>query len=108
MDTSQLLVTVLGAGGGGAALLALINGLIKWLSGSSARERQRNTDIVAQRRKAIEERQEAEDDRDTADRKRRISDEYASSLRRLLLENGIQPPPWPDNDHLAQNPPIRM
>lgn len=107
METSQLLVTVLGAGGGGAALLALINGLIKWLSGSSARERQRNTDIVAQRRKAIEEREEADTERDIADRKRRISDEYSSSLRRQLLEIGIEPHPWPNNDHLTINPPNR-
>lgn len=105
MDTSQLLVTVLGAGGGGAALLALINGLIKWLSGSSARERQRNTDIVSQRRVAIEERETANTERDQADRKRRKSDEYASSLRRQLLENGITPLAWPDDDHLTQNPP---
>lgn len=98
MDTSQMLVTVLGAGGGGAALLALINGLIKWLSGSSARERQRNTDIMAQRRKAIEERDLADDERDTSDKRRRIADEYSSSLRRQLLENGIEPLPWPKND----------
>lgn len=98
METSQMLVTVIGAGGGGAALLALINGLIKWLSGSSARERQRNTDIVAQRRKAIEERDVADDERDSADKRRRKSEEYASSLRRQLLENGIEPNPWPEDD----------
>lgn len=95
METSQVLVTVLGAGGGGAALLALINGLIKWLSGSSARERTKNTDLVSQRRDAIEERDEAFVKRDVADANRRITEEYASSLRRTLLENGIQPDPWP-------------
>lgn len=95
METSQVLVTVLGAGGGGAALLALINGLIKWLSGSSARERQRNTDLVSQRRNAIEERVEAFKDRDASDTNRRIMEEYASALRRTLLENGITPDPWP-------------
>lgn len=95
METSQVLVTVLGAGGGGAALLALINGLIKWLSGSSARERSKNTDLVSQRRNAIEEREEAFRDRDVSDTNRRITEEYASSLRRMLLENGITPDPWP-------------
>lgn len=95
METSQVLVTVLGAGGGGAALLALINGLIKWLSGSSARERQKNTDLVSQRRNAIEERDEAMKDRDVSDVNRRLTEEYASTLRRMLLENGIQPDPWP-------------
>ena len=98
MDTATLLVTVLGAGGGGAVVLALINGVIKWLTGSSAREREKNTDIIAQRRTAIEERDQAEKERDAADAKRRSSDEYASTLRRQLLELGIQPGEWP-NDH---------
>ncbi len=89
--TPQLLVTLLGAGGGGAVLLALINGLIKWLSGSSARERQKNTDLASQRRRAIEE-------RDEADRKRRIVFEYASSCRSMLLENGLIPDKWPNLD----------
>lgn len=93
MDTAQLLVTLLGAGGGGAALLALINGLIKWLSGSASRERDKNTDILAQRRKAIEEREEADKLRDAADEKRREADEYASKLRRQLIEAGIEPEP---------------
>lgn len=98
MDTATLLVTVLGAGGGGAVVLALINGVIKWLTGSSAREREKNTDIIAQRRTAIEERDQAEKDRDGADTKRRHADEYASTLRRQLLEAGITPGEWP-NDH---------
>ena len=95
MDTAQLLVTVLGAGGGGAVLLALINGLIKWLSGSSGRERAKNTDLISQRRNAILDRDEAEKDRDEADKKRRAADEYASSLRRQLIENGLTPGAWP-------------
>lgn len=91
MDAAQLLVTILGAGGGGAALLALINGLLKWLSGSATRERDRNTDLIAQRRKAIEERQRAERERDKADRLRRSAEEYSSKLRRQLIEAGLEP-----------------
>lgn len=98
MDTTQLLVTLLGAGGGGAVLLATVNGLFKWLSGISAREREKNTGLISQRMSAIEERDAAEKERDEADKKRRLADEYASSLRRQLLENGIQPGAWP-NDH---------
>lgn len=93
MDTAQLLVTVLGAGGGGAALLALINGLLKWLSGAATRERNRNSDLISQRRKAIEEREEAEKARDEADEKRREADEYAAKLRRQLIEAGLEPEP---------------
>lgn len=95
---AQLAVTLLGAGGGGAVLLALVNGVFKWLSGASAREREKNTGLISQRVSAIEERDEAIRERDDEARKRRSADEYASSLRRQLLENGITPGEWP-NDH---------
>lgn len=91
MEKAQLLVTVLGAGGGGAVLLALVNGLIKWLSGASARERDKNTNLITQRRNAIEDRDAALKDRDEADDDRRKTEEYNSVLRRQLLENGITP-----------------
>lgn len=95
MDVAQLLVTILGAGGGGAALLALINGTFKWLTGAAGRERNKNTDLVAQRLKAIEERDAAEAERDASDKKRREAYEYASKLRRQLIEHGIEPiPAW--------------
>lgn len=95
MDTAQLLVALLGAGGGGAVLLALVNGLIKWLSGASARERDRNTNLESQRKKAIEEREAAENEREQADLRRRQAYEYASTLRRQLIENGIPVEDWP-------------
>lgn len=91
MDTPQLLVSILGAGGGGAALLALINGGLKWVSGSTQRERERQTTLSAQRRVAIEERDEAEAERDQADIRRREAEEHVSILKRQLLENGIKP-----------------
>jgi hypothetical protein len=91
MDTAQLLVTILGAGGGGAAILALINGTFKWLTGAASRERNRNTDLVAQRLKAVEEKDAAENERDISDKKRREAYEYASQLRRQLIEHGIEP-----------------
>lgn len=93
MDSAQILVAVLGAGGGGAAVLALVNGIFKWLNGSSGRERSKNTDLLSQRRKAIEDRDKAEKDRDDADRDRRRAYEYAAILRRQLIEAGIQPVP---------------
>jgi hypothetical protein len=95
VDTAQILVTVLGAGGGGAVLVALINGLIKWISGASTRERNRNTDLISQRAKAIEERDAAERERDDSDLRRRHAYEYASSLRRQLIELGATPEEWP-------------
>lgn len=104
MDTAQVLVTVLGAGGGGAALLALINGLMKWLSGSARREREKNTDLVTQRMEAIEERDRAFKERDEADVRRRVAYEYASSLRRQLIESGVTPHNWPDDKTLPGLP----
>jgi hypothetical protein len=106
MDTAQVIVTLLGGGGGAAVVIALINGILKQLSGSAGRERERNTSLSEQRVKAIEERDKAYKDRDdavaeaTADRdleatKRRKTEEYASVLRRQLNEAGIVPEPWP-------------
>lgn len=91
MDSAQLIATLLGAGGGGAVLLALTNGLVKWLSGASGRERIRNTDLETQRAEAVAR-------ADTADLRRRLTAEYASRLRRQLIENGVTPEDWPDTD----------
>lgn len=91
MDTAQLLVTILGAGGGGAAMLALVNGVIKWLSGAASRERDKNTDLIAQRRKAVQEREAAEKERDDEAKKRRKAEEYSAQLRRQLIESGVEP-----------------
>lgn len=91
MDGPQLIATLLGAGGGGAVLLAVVNGLFKLASGASHRERLRNTNIAAQRAKAVLERDVAEEERDEADRKRREAEEHVSLLKRQLIENGLEP-----------------
>lgn len=105
--TLQLLGTILGAGGGGAAILAIINGIFKLASGASHRERMRNTNLEVQRVKAIEERVAAENDRDTkvskakeerdkeAD-KRREAEEHVAILQRQLILAGITPLERPD------------
>lgn len=106
MDTAQVIVTLLGGGGGAAVVIALINGIMKQLSGAAGRERQRNTSLESQRVKAVEERNKAYEARDeavaeaAAERdleatKRRKTEEYASVLRRQLNEAGITPEPWP-------------
>lgn len=96
MDSAQFIATLLGAGGGGAVLLAIINGIIKWASGSAGRERVRNTSLESQRMKAIEERDKANVRADEAAVRRRQTEEYASRLRRQLIENGLVPDGWPD------------
>lgn len=89
----QLLATVLSAGGGGAALLALINGLIKWLSGASAREREKNTDLSTQRANAIIERNKAVHERDVEAENRRKAEEHVAILKRQLILLGEKPLP---------------
>ncbi|MEX1078871.1 MAG: hypothetical protein WED09_07170 [Homoserinimonas sp.] len=96
MDSAQLIASLLGAGGGGAVLTAAITGLVKWKSGEAGRERVRNTNLESQRMKAIEERDKANEERDMAAVRRRQTEEYASRLRRQLIENGITPGEWPD------------
>jgi hypothetical protein len=105
---AQLIVALMASGGGGAALLALVTGIIKWLSGASARERLRNADLETQRLIAIEERTKAEKERDEADTKRRIALEYASQLRGQLLQNGITPGAWPADQTVPHIPPQEM
>ncbi|MFW0772538.1 hypothetical protein ACLRGI_05165 [Paenarthrobacter nitroguajacolicus] len=121
MDTTQLLVTLVGAGGGGAALLALINGLIKYFSGSAGRERIRNTTLKDQRNeawadaekeRARADREQARADREQARadreaRNRRLTEEYASQLRRDCTEHGMTQQelrPWPTlESHPSKN-----
>lgn len=103
----QLLATILGAGGGGAVLLALVNGIIKWLSGSSHRERERNTDLASQRTLAIEEREQALKERDEADKKRREAEEHVAILQRQLLLSGQWPLPRDPNQMTPVDRPVR-
>ena len=90
MNTQEI-VTLMASGGGGAALLALIQGSIKWLSGASTRERLRNSSLLSQRNQAVKDRDEAEGERDNADKKRREAEEHVSMLKRQLLEAGYKP-----------------
>jgi hypothetical protein len=105
MTTGQVLIAILGAGTGGAALMALINGIIKWLNGSAGRERARNADLRTQRNEAWKdaeaERGRADTAQARADRearnRNRVAD-YAAGLRRDCMEHGMNPSelrPWP-------------
>lgn len=79
-------------------LVTLINGWFKWRTGASARERAKNSDLLSQRNKAVEDRyavelkrDETERERDAADRKRREAEEHVSLLKRQVLELGHIP-----------------
>lgn len=94
MEPAEFLVTIIGAGGGGAILLSLIRGLSSWLSGGAGRERVRNASFAEQRNNAVIARGEMAEERDAEATKRRKTEEYASLLRRQLIENGLTPSVW--------------
>jgi hypothetical protein len=97
MDAKEL-ATIFASGGGGAVLLALITGAFKWLSGASGRERQKNTDAIAQRRDAIADREKSDRERDAADDKRREAEEHVAILQRQLRLLGEVPLERPTNN----------
>jgi DNA helicase IV len=90
-ETAKLLFTALGAGSGGAALLALINGMFKWLSGAARREQIRNTTLAEQRKAAIKERDDAEDELEAEILKRREAEEHVAKLQRQIILMGGEP-----------------
>lgn len=99
MDNAQLIATVMASGGGGAIILAIVNFAIKQASGAAGRERVRNTDLVMQRVKAVEERDAANRRANEADRARREALDEAAHYRRQLIAAGLEPvefkPPAP-------------
>lgn len=108
-----MLVWLLGAGTGGAVLLKLVEGAIDLLRGRSAKTAAEHADAIVQRdhawaeltRRQEEARQdEARHDEDArvmraevghAHARARLFAEYASRLRRILIEEGLTPPEWP-------------
>lgn len=90
-----LIVAAIGAGGLGAFFRELVDVFLKLRDGLSAREKNRKVDIVQQRDQALQREQLAWEERDREASKRRRLEEHASHLRRLAIENGIEPPPYP-------------
>lgn len=99
MDTTQLIVAVLGSAGVSAFLVALVNGAVKYFNGTAGRERVRNVGLKDQRNEAWK---DAERERERADleaHNRRLIMEYASALRRDCTEHGVTDKelrPWPE------------
>lgn len=90
--TPELLTAILGAGGLAAIVPKLLDGIKAWRSGRALEEKDKNRGLV-DRLAAAESRLEAEIVW------RRAVEEYASSLRRVLIEVYGVPadrlPPWP-------------
>ncbi len=95
VDLVPLIVGLIGSGGLGAFFREIVAGLSKIAGGMSARESKRKVDIVQQRDEALERAEDAWAERDKEASKRRRAQEYAARLRRLLIQNGIEPPDEP-------------
>lgn len=91
IDLIPSAVALLVAMGGGAGLTKFVEGMFKIRSGMSAKESQRKVDIVTQRDAAIARENRAWSLVDAEAGKRREAQEYASRLRRQLIEAGIEP-----------------
>ena len=99
MTTAELITVLIGTGGIGALMKVGADGLRAWRTGHAQAERNRNRTlmdrVVAAERRA----DDAECDADAEAAYRRIIQEYASQLRRLLMECGTPAeriPEWPE------------
>lgn len=111
MNWVAILVAVLGAGGIGAAVREIVGVITLARKGVSGKEDKRREDIIAQRDYALAQMKEAHLEADAhearADREaaaRRRWQEECAKLRRLAIENGRDPGPWPDIDDTTDNP----
>lgn len=97
-----IIVAVLGAGGVGAAIREIASVVSLARKGVSGKEDKRRVDIIAQRDHALTMQAEAEvaervaDARADRERAERLHwQEVAARLRRLIIEQGGDPGPWP-------------
>ena len=90
-----LIVAAIGAGGIGVFFRDVVDVFLKLRDGLSAREKNRKSDILQQRDAALRREELAWQQRDVESAKRRRMEEHASELRRLAIEAGITPPPYP-------------
>ena len=92
MDSvAQITAIVAAVVSGLTAVGLLIKSIASYASGKTSRERQRNSDLLTQRMNSDERAEEALARADKADAVRRAVQNEADRLRRLLLDNGIDP-----------------
>lgn len=105
MTTTETVIAVIVALGGGTIAREIITGLARWITGRQDRERsalrQAYADLDAARDRADEERDRADSESARADHeaaRRRIITEHAHDLRVLLTRHGVPAdtiPPFP-------------
>jgi hypothetical protein len=89
--TAEMMTAILGVGGIAAILPKMIEGLLAWRSGRATAERGNNRTIL-ERLTLAEKRAETEASF------RRLMEDYASTLRVMLIGAGVPAdkiPPWP-------------
>lgn len=89
MDSTQTFIIAIISAGGGVIVLEFVKGFINVLNGAAGRERIRNVSMKDQRNEAWA---DAERERARADleaHNRRLTEEYASQLRRDCTEHGV-------------------
>jgi len=103
----QTIVAIIAAVGGGALVPEIIRAVRTAVTGRAAKERDA---VSMERARADQERARADRADARADMEatnRRRTAEYASSLRRMLVENGIQTdeiPGWPEATKTIPHP----
>jgi hypothetical protein len=112
MNWVATIVGVLFAGGIGATIREIVGVVTLARKGVSGKEQKRRDDIVAQRDYALAQMRAAQSEADAhearADReavRRQKWQEEVAKLRRLAIEHGRDPGPWPDIDETTD--PIR-
>lgn len=97
-STQQIWAAVLSSAGFFTFLTVIATGVGKHLNGTAGRERIRNMGMKEQRKEAWAEAAKADATADLEAHNRRLIQEYASGLRRDLLELGVPEDklrPWP-------------
>jgi len=98
MDGTQQFVLALVSVGGGMVALELIKGSVKFFTGASGREHARNVSMKEQRNEAWADTERERERADIEAHNRRLTEEYASQLRRDCTEHGMSDNelrPWP-------------
>ncbi|HEY4267537.1 MAG TPA: hypothetical protein VGM94_05025 [Galbitalea sp.] len=94
-DGAQTLVYVVASLGSTGVLGIVVRGIFQTVTGKAAREKARNNEYLARSLADAETARKAQDSRDAEAVKRRLTQEYASELRRQAIENGYTPVDWP-------------
>lgn len=96
MDVAQITAALGAVVAALTAITLLIRSIANIASGKNKRERQHNADLLEQRKHSDDRAEEALERADDADTKRRAAIAETDRLRRLLLNNGINPGEEPD------------